>query len=235
MTNPVQTPTAIKQWSYSRLHTYETCPLKAKFKVVDKLADPAGPAAGRGVYWHAVLEKSVTGELTAMPELSVNDPKLGAYAPLLAKLRDIRPLLEHRVGFTREWKETTFFAKNVWCRSVYDVMYYDAATRTVHTGDWKTGKSNPDHVKQLELYNATGLLLFPEAVKAEAVDWYVDIGKPEDDLTHTLTRAGLPDVLRSWELRVRRMETDTVFPARPGKHCMWCNFAKKKGGPCTFG
>jgi RecB family exonuclease len=224
----------IMQWSYSRLSGYEQCPLKMKFKVIDKLPDPAGPAAERGVYWHKVAENFVRGVISELPDAAPGDPPMHSYKPLFAAIGENKPLLEHQVGFTREWTETGFFAKDTWGRAVYDVIWYDEPTRTVKIIDWKTGKPNVDHMSQLELYSATGLLLFPEAEQAHSQDQYLDVG-PHSTLDHKLKRDRLPVILESWKKRVERMEADKQFAPRPGNHCKWCTFAKKKGGQCSFG
>jgi CRISPR/Cas system-associated exonuclease Cas4 (RecB family) len=100
--------------------------------------------------------------------------------------------------------------------------------------DYKTGKPSADHVQQLELYAATALILYPEAEIAVCADWYLDNG-PHSSLEYVLARSGLEKVLDKWTDRVRVMETDTIFPARPGRHCSYCAFSKKKGGQCQFG
>jgi len=223
----------INKWSYSRLKTYESCPQKAKYKIIDKLPDPAGPAAARGTKYHKILEEYVGGVLPALPpDLAPNPPPLPAYLDKLNALREKKPKLEYQIAFTREWKPTDFFADNAWARAVYDVIYPNKYE--VQVIDYKTGRPSPDHLQQLELYAATALILHPEAELAMCADWYLDNG-PHSTLEFVLARNGLQDVLTRWTARVQVMETDTVFPARPGRHCSYCAFAKKKGGPCQFG
>jgi CRISPR/Cas system-associated exonuclease Cas4 (RecB family) len=101
--------------------------------------------------------------------------------------------------------------------------------------DYKTGKKYEEpHKDQLELYNATALLLFPEAKESIAADLYLDIG-PKATLERKMTRAQVPAVIKKWERRVLAMEGDDVFMARPGEYCNRCNYRKSNGGPCLFG
>ena len=224
----------IKQWSHSRITGYQQCPQRTKFKVIDKLPDPAGPAADRGIYWHKVAENFIRGALPDLPHREPKDPPMHEYKPLFLALQKLEPLLEHQVGFTREWAETGFFSKDTWGRAVYDVIYYDAPRKTVVIIDWKTGKPSGAHMGQLELYSATGLLLFPEAEKAESSDHYLDIG-PHSVMTHHLLRDQVQPILDRWKQMAEQMEADTVMAPRPGQHCRWCAFRKSAGGVCSFG
>ena len=51
-------PTTIQgPWSYSRLTTWEQCPLKAKLKYIDGLKEPGSPAMDRGTAIHKDAEE----------------------------------------------------------------------------------------------------------------------------------------------------------------------------------
>lgn len=221
---------SIKQWSYSRVALYEKCAKRAKYKHIDKLPDnsPPSPQAARGTNIHATIEAFVGSKSLEVPVVHVD------FIPMYEALREEQPLTEHQVGFTREWEETEFFAANVWGRVVYDVIGYNDAARTVKIVDHKTGRSYPDHGDQLEIYNATALILFPDAVASVAEDWYTDIG-PKATLRRSLKREYLQPVIDKWERKIKVMEEDLIFAATPGSHCKWCPFSKSAGGPCIFG
>jgi CRISPR/Cas system-associated exonuclease Cas4 (RecB family) len=38
-----------------------------------------------------------------------------------------------------------------------------------------------------------------------------------------------------WRGRVDLMQSDSLCAPKPGQHCNWCDYSKKKGGPCVFG
>lgn len=219
----------INQWSISRLSTWESCPAKAKFKFVDKIHEMSGPQAERGTVIHSFIEGYLNGTVDNLP------PEVKAdMAPVYDILKEQKPLTEHKIGFTREWTETKFFAPDVWLRAVYDVIYYDEEGKCVVIVDHKTGKVYPKHREQLELYSATGLLLFPEATEAVAKNYYTDIGLAAT-LSYELKREGVPVVLEKWTNRVAKMEADDKFPANPSAGCRWCSFRRSNGGPCSFG
>ena len=224
----------ISQWSHSRITGYEQCPQKTKFKIIDKLPDPPGPAADRGIFFHKVVEDYISGKLPELPRYRDGHPKLDSFKPLFDSLRMEQPLLEHQVGFTREWKETGFFAPDTWGRMVYDVIYYDEPSRTVFITDWKTGKPNGAHLGQLKLYAATGLLLFPEAREVKACDEYLDIGPRARMMLHMVRTQEVP-VLEQWARLAAKLEAEVTFAPRPGPLCKWCTFRKSNAGPCEFG
>ena len=224
----------LNQWSYSRLTAYEQCPQKVKFKVIDKLPDPAGPAADRGTYWHSVLEKYVGPARLDLPDPVPGGPDLSLFVPQLQELRDRNAQVERQVAFNTLWQPVAFFASDAWGRMVFDVQYYDEPSYTVHTIDYKTGKTNATHANQLDLYAAVGYLLYPEAKLSVSENWYLDLG-PQAKLPRAMNKAASTHVLKRWENAAQKMSMDTEFKPRPGQHCRWCAFAKSKGGVCLFG
>lgn len=219
----------ISEWSYSRLSTYEQCPRKAKFKYVDRLPDIPGPAAERGNVIHLSIEEFLKGVRDDL-HYEIRKDFVEEYAML--RLNEL--LVEHRIGFTKEWEECEFFGVNVWLRVVYDVLWYDDSVRRVHVIDHKTGKPYAGHTEQLELYSVTGLLLFPDAESATSQNFYIDIGM-RATIEKTLSRKTVPVVLEKWKNKVSVMEQDETYAANPGQHCRFCPYAKSKGGPCVFG
>lgn len=223
-------PAYISEWSYTRWSTHDQCNLKGKFKFVDKLPDPPGPAADRGIFYHSIAEMYINRKMSTFP---VELQGLG-FDEKFDQLREQEPLTEHRIGLTRQWTETGFFGKDVWGRVVYDVIYYTPADKTVHIIDHKTGKMYPEHEEQLDLYNLTGLLLFPDAEQSVAEDWYLDQGA-HIGVPRTMSRKLVEPMKQFWQARIDVMENDRIYAARPGRHCNWCAYAKRKGGPCSFG
>ena len=41
------------------------------------------------------------------------------------------------------------------------------------------------------------------------------------------------DQREEWTARANVLMTATEFPRKPGKHCDWCSFSQRKGGPCN--
>ena len=58
----------LKSWSFSRYSTYKQCPLKAKFSLIDKIAEPKNQAMERGAQIHELagdLDEAAVELLTA--------------------------------------------------------------------------------------------------------------------------------------------------------------------------
>jgi RecB family exonuclease len=224
----------LDKWSYSRINLYEQCPAKLKYKVIDRLADPAGAAADRGTLFHKVAEDYVGGRILTLPPYKPGDPPLSAFTHKFNELKTHRPKLEHQVAFDREWNQVDFKSPEAWGRMIYDVQYYDSPNVTVRTIDYKTGKPSKSHESQLDLYSATGLLLYTEAKLAISEAWYLD--QPHlRPLRRTMTPVASKHVLNGWKARAEKMEAETEFKPTPGEYCRWCTFANTKGGPCSFG
>ena len=67
----------------------------------------------------------------------------------------------------------------------------------------------------------------------EVTTYYLeDTGKPETTMLDTATAEPVRMV---WQERIEQMQGDTFCAPKPGMQCNWCDYAKKKGGPCAFG
>lgn len=218
-------PTTIQgPWSYSRLTTWEQCPLKAKLKYIDGLKEPGSPAMDRGTAIHKDAEDFVTGACDELPE------SLKLFYKQFAVLRGAKAECELEWGFTASWEPTSFFAKDAWCRMKTDVSY-SPRPKVRSVIDHKTGKIYESHKDQLGLYAVGEFIMHPEVEVVIAQDWYLD-----QDAANELEfqRAELPMMKGMWEDRVEPMFKATDFPPKANFTCKWCAFRKAAGGPCVF-
>ena len=222
----------IKSWSPSAFAEYQKCPRRHKYKKIDKLPDPPGPALERGTAIHAHAENYINGTAAEI------HPDLVKIAPRLKKLRAAfkkkAVLVELEFAFTEKWERTEWFAKDAWLRLKLDVLERKA-THTEIT-DWKTGKlreDDPSYADQLNLYAVAALVAgMGTETKAQLV--FTDHGKAVKKPEGTLTLDGLEAAKASWEQRVRPMFMDKFFAPNPSFACKWCPFSKARGGPCDF-
>lgn len=219
----------IKAWSYSRYSTYETCPLQAKYKYIDKLPEETSDAMERGRHVHDDLAAYLRGDIPdeVAPETLVGWEHFG---DLLEALRDLEPLVEQQWGYERSWLPGAWFGPEVWFRAVVDaaVVYED---HTADVVDHKTGKARPEHAQQAELYAIATMLRYP--VRAVTVRfWYLDQGA---ESVYRFVKKDQAPLIAKWNGRVKRMLTDEIMAPKPGHHCNWCSFAKSKDGPCKYG
>lgn len=215
-------------WSFSKVGTYETCALKYKYRYIEKLSDPAGPSAERGTKLHGELELHL-GKKTMPDWMKPHHPHLKPF--LTGGIREMV------LDFDKGWKlmeptegDRGVIRKRYWFRAVIDLFTKRKKTGSVI--DYKSGKIYPEHVQQVELYSALSLKAFPELETVGGRDYYIDLPPGTWSDAVTVNQKDATNILGMWEDRAKHMFGERIFAPRPGRHCVWCNFSKRKGGPC---
>jgi hypothetical protein len=224
-------PKQLTAWSFSRWHTYQRCPRKAKFAYIDKIPDPGGPAMRRGSEIHDVAEAYVKGTI----EKTIPD-SLELFEREFVKLRATPDVeVEKEWAFTNAWEPTGWFDPPAWCRMKIDVIELTTyrGKKVARIIDHKTGREREHHAKQFELYALGGFLMFDvETIITE--NWYLDQGEIVD---RRFQAKEVHLLIELWNERTSEMLSDRFFPARGSitHDCRWCAYAKSKGGPCSRG
>lgn len=232
------------RWSFSQWETYNECPAKWKYKSVLKLPTaPPGPAAARGLSMHDRCENYIKGEID-LPMLLTGDPskRFGdkkeavihdKYVPVLDAFRN-HPngdrYTEHRLGFDSEWYLSGVVSPLRSCLGVLDAVRCE--DKTLHIGEWKSGRPKDTHGDQRKLYALFGLRkwLFVEEVRVTT--YYMEnTAEPQRLVVKPTAEQKLRDL---WNGRVEQMQSDKICAPRPGQGCRWCDFSASKGGPCKF-
>jgi hypothetical protein len=217
-------------WSYSRLDLWLTCPRRCFLKHIQKLVEPPSPPLERGSRIHKLAEDYLKGILKKLPsELKL----LKAEFAVLAKLRK-RLQIEAELAFALHWGLSGWFDPDCWCRIKMDVMYDDPKeTQIRRVIDWKTGKMNPKHTEQTELYAIGAFLTAPKnIIRVDTKLAYTDSGEVVEQ---TFMRTDLPKLQKKWEKLAVPMLRDTKFKPTPSSNaCRFCPWTKVLGGPCTF-
>lgn len=211
------------RWSYSSLSTYKQCPQKWKFSYIDNIPWESSPAMMRGTRMHTMAEDFVTGKT---PMVHHEIQKIG---PTLQLLKGLGAQAEAVWLLDIDWKPTTDPAK-AWVKAIIDVHY--PLESVLYVKDYKSGQMYPDHAEQLELYGIIGLHVYPEAKRVETSAIYMDTG--HEGMEGSMIRAMLPKMVKKWHDDAVVMMTDEIHEPRPGNACRWCNYAKLKGGPCSY-
>lgn len=223
----------IPSWSYTRLVDFESCPLKAKLKYLDKVPDPSPrPAADRGTEIHLMAEEYVQHKNSLLPQ------PLKKFEHEFTVMREHfhagRVSLEGEWGFNNEWEPTTW--KAAWGRIKADAVVTLEPTHAAVI-DYKTGKKFGNEIKhgeQLQLYSLAVFLRNPKIQKITAELWYIDL----DDLTSLeITRGlALTKFLKFYDRRARRMTECKRFEATPNLiSCKWCPYKPSGTGHCKVG
>lgn len=220
------------RWSFSQWETYNQCPAKWKFGSVLKLPrQPPGPAAARGLEIHDSVEQYVKhGDVSVLH--GAVKPK---YIPIFDELRNHENGDMHtelKLGFDVDWATCAPASTTASCIAILDAVRF-ADDGTAHVYEWKSGKPKETHPDQRKLYAVASLLKF-RAKKASVTTFYLeDTDVPQRTV---VSENGVRNTLIPlWNGRIHQMQRDQFCAPKPSFGCNWCDFAKKKGGPCKFG
>lgn len=211
------------KWSLSALGQFEKCQLKYKFKYIDKLPEPRGTAASRGVENHKVFEDVMLGKRELPTEYNY-------YTQMLNELKTKETHPEYKISLTKDWEPCAWDDSSVWFRGILDLKVSGEPTVVI---DWKTGKIYPDHDDQKSIYSLALFSENPDLQSVRAQHVYIDLGQTREKTFH---RGEVHQLRKHWELRASfldRTAPEDMIP-NPGFHCRWCNFSAAKGGPCRF-
>lgn len=211
-------PPKLKEWSwsYSKLKNFEQCPKRMYEVDLSKNyiepVEPGGPLDW-GNRVHDSFAKALTGkaplpeEMTALGYQQWVDRVLAGPGRLL---------VEQKYAITRAFKQTAYFAHDVWYRGIGDVVRIDRDLALVL--DWKTGKILEDSV-QLMLMAQCIFSHFPEVkyVRSEFVWLKEDCTSPELFTRQEVAEqwVGLMDRVNGMEQAAKEMN----YPPKPGHLC----------------
>lgn len=217
---------AVTAWSFSRLTSYELCPSKFKFSVIEKLPEPGSPAMDRGQAIHKEGEEYLKGVRTEMPvsyELLHQEMEHAKQAGAESELE---------VTFTKDWGLTGWFEPDAWLRIKIDMLLREPGV--IRLVDFKTGKNRGGYEDQLELYALAALLMHPAVEHVTGELWFVDSGEIISTAHGAYTQADVEELKAKWAKRVKPLFADTVFAPRPNNLCRWCHYRKENNGPCQY-
>ena len=210
--------------SHSKLSTYETCALKAKFRYILKIPSQKGAAASRGTAIHDSAENFIKHDAPIHPDAL-------HMRPIFEKVREKDYKLELKVALDK-----TLMAVVPWesplarFRLVVDALYLELPI--LYVPEWKSGKVYDEHAAQRKAYAIGGFALYPEVQRIRVTTYYIDQKKK---VTLRADRQGRKLLVWALAQRLKVMETDKHFAPRPGRYCFWCDYSKRKGGPCPVG
>lgn len=233
------------RWSFSQWENYNGCPARWKYKSVLKLpGSPPGPAAARGLIIHQTVEDYIGGRL----EVAHKDitPK---YYQVFDDFRNHPNGERHqelKFTLTPDWTLAgPLTSGRAWVTMVLDAVRVGDAhkgphsTRTTpliaYVGEWKSGKPKDTHGDQRKLYALGSLMRWHDVDEVQVTTYYLEDTGPPQRLKVPNTLSARDKLKELWQTRVDLMQRDAICAPKPGMHCNWCDYAKKKGGPCVFG
>jgi CRISPR/Cas system-associated exonuclease Cas4 (RecB family) len=219
----------MRPWSYSRLSTYETCPKQYWYAYVENMEGfrPEPVAANRGKVIHKEGEDYLLGKKHIYP---ASYQKVSSH---IMGLKSKHAIPEIKMACDDKWVAVDWNAPEAYFRGIIDVHYEADEGKTVHIEDFKTGQIYPEHSGQMEDYVALAASHYPEADKFETRLIYVDQGIVTP--AKVTEKVRLKPIRLMLDGRINIAEEDTIFPTTSGKHCQWCDYSRKYGGPCPNG
>lgn len=215
MASTIQQPKAFA-WSYSALKNFETCQKRyLHYNVRKDVVEPETPQLAEG----NALHKHFADRLSKGMPLPLG---YGMHEPLLARIAAAPGTLavEQKLAITAEFRPATYFARDVWFRTVVDAGKTHEGRCTVF--DWKTGKQVSDDT-QLALMAATIMAHDPGVQRVKAALVYVNHGGIEQA---EYTRDSLVEIWNDIIPRVRAIEkaaaTQTYHPKPSGLCRRYC-------------
>ena len=209
MTPTVEKPFA---WSYSQLKNFETCAKRYYHYNVEKdVVEPETPQLASGHALHAHFEARLL-KGTPLPL------GYGMYEAMLAKIVAAPGQLygEQKLAINEQFGPCTFFARDVWLRTVADAAVIKGERATVF--DWKTGKPSDDDT-QLKLNIATLFAHDPGLQRVRAACVFLGY---QQVTTVELLREDMPEVWAEILPRVRAMakaRREKEYPPKPSGLC----------------
>lgn len=214
--------TDVMALSYSRLSTFESCNAKFDYLYVSKTVQDLGSEATEyGTRVHELLEQYGKGTLDESKLTYEGKSSLARWGKIVDSInaRSGEKLFEFQMAVNKNLEPVDWFAKDVWIRSIADVLIVDGDT--AYCLDYKTGKVR-DNPTQMQLFAAMVMWHYPQVQKVKtSFLWLL-----HDDATNvTYERKYLESLWRALEprfLKVQEILDLGVFDAKPSGLCPWC-------------
>jgi hypothetical protein len=219
MTSELEVASKPFTWSYSALKSFNICPKRYyHYSVAKDITEPVSEHLRVGWDTHKAFELRVKeGRKLPLP-LAVHEP----FMTLLANAQGAVST-ELRLGLTRGFTPTAFFAPDVWYRAVIDYAAVFPGKRRAAIVDYKTGKPSDD-LTQLRLGAVALLAHDPDIDRVTAAMFFIGFG------TTRMVRLSRDDVTGVWAdvlpgvNRLERAHAEDRFEPRPGGLCKrWCS------------
>ncbi len=243
-------------YSHSRLGTFENCPLKFKFKYIDRLESTIeGIETFMGSRVHETLEKlyrdkrfqknNSLEELLAFytqqweknwhenikivrKEYTADNYKKMGEKYISEYFEQYKPFDQEKTLGLEE-RVTIDLGSGYKLQGIIDRLALAGSVYEIH--DYKTNM-NPrsqeelDKDRQLALYSIAVKEKFPDAKKIELVWHYLSIAK---EMRSTRTEKQLEELKKEIRLlidKIERSKEEDFFPAKESALCAWCEFAE---------
>jgi len=224
----MQNNSAVMPLSFSRLSTFEQCPAQFDYLYVSKrVQSTSNEAADYGDRVHKLLEaygRCATDDERALMRGTASlegkqtlDSWAGMVDKILARSGD--KLFEHQMAVNADLRPTGWFDKDVWIRSIADVLVIDGST--AYCLDYKTGKVK-DNPTQLQLFAAMVMWHYPEVQTVKTSFIWLRFNELTNVTYERRFLAPLWNALSPRFYAVQETIDLGVFKTKPSGLCPWC-------------
>ena len=201
-----------KSWSFSALHTYETCPLNYVLGRLSKGPRETSWALEEGLRIHALMEQYLLGGIQGVPR------ELEKFSKELKKFKKDGAAAEGEMCLDEDWNEmkvkNPWKSKKTWIRAKLD------AENGPIIVDLKTGRQYEYYRGQGELY-ATMKMNITDLKRVDVQFWYSKTGVV---VTHKYLKKDNQKRMDSWDKRAMKLMGEKHWLPKLGDGCKWCNF-----------
>jgi RecB family exonuclease len=214
--------------SFSRLSTFEQCPAQFDYLYVSKRVQSiSNEAADYGDRVHKTLEaygrcKTEEERVVMRATESLEEKQtLGTWGDLVDMVlsKPGEKYFEHQMAVNRQLQPVDWFAKDVWIRSIADVLVVNGDT--AYCIDYKTGKVK-DNPTQLQLFAAMVMWLFPEVNKVKTSFVWLRFNETTNAVYERRFLDALWRALEPRFTKVQEVIELGVFDTKPSGLCPWC-------------
>lgn len=204
--------------SYSKLKSYESCPLKyQQVDILKKYTETSEQLA-----WGSKVHSALEAALKHGTPLPTSMQPWAKWITMINRLPG-ELLVEEKWALTRDLQPTEYFGPSVWWRARGDVLKIDHDNKRAALIDWKTGAQKHDSI-QLLLNAVCAFAYHPdfERLKATFV-WLPDDCTSSDDFTRESLAAALRNGILDRIGQLEGAHQTQNFPPTPSGLCVrWC-------------
>jgi CRISPR/Cas system-associated exonuclease Cas4 (RecB family) len=205
-------------WSHSSLKDYEGCPRRYyEAKVLKKYPFKDTEATLYGKELHEAAEFYIKDDKPLPQQFAFVKDTLDAL-----KAKPGRKLCEHKMGIRADLSPCDFFAKDVWCRGIADLLIVNDDNLTARVIDYKTGNNKYPDREQLKLMALMVFAHFPHIRRVEGALLFV----VKEDIAKASFMVGEAEEYwwdyRERVARIEQAHESGVWNPKPTPLCGYC-------------
>jgi len=226
-------------YSFSKISSHQTCPLKFKFDYIDKLGIfQKSKALEKGSFVHKWLENKGLGKdekpsfkftLSSKDEVKEYEEIYHKFCSSEIGHKYLDPqAIGVEIDFGVKYQNGKFTTTSYWDKSALFRGKIDHAfmlNDELWLIDWKTGKVNPwQNNLQIDMYALWGFLNYPNINTIRGAFVYVE---HSEEKFITYKREDLSKLMKNVASVIRNIETDDTFEKKESPLCNYCAYREK--------